>query len=374
MKLLRLSCMLLAGVCAFAQASVSAYYRGYGPRTTTRLANPTVEWEVWPSNGARITAVEMRLNGVVMPSRYDTNRRVAYFRAVEALKPGTYEVSAKVIVEGKLEVSRGWNFRVAQQTIASLPSANSEQLQMLELANRYRSDLGLPLFRMDDRFNAAADAHSNYLKQNRRSGHFEREGEPGFTGVTPADRLEGLGYFGSSFEGTASRIKSMEDGVRLLFDAPYHRLPFLYPGEVLFGSGFYPGHISLKFGFMPLAQTVLSPAHGQSNVPTFWEGPENPDPLRLHGVTGRVGYPIILMHPSPAGTKMKVTSTVLRQGSEVVPVFLNTPQNDEHLDDALFIIPKQPLKPQTTYTVEVKAQSGENKDASRTWSFTTGGA
>ena len=71
--------------------------------------------------------------------------------------------------------------------LESLKEARSNGLQYL---NNLRKKVGLINLVSDHNLDTAAYNHSYYIIVNHISGHFEREGDPGFTGVTPSDRVE----------------------------------------------------------------------------------------------------------------------------------------------------------------------------------------
>jgi hypothetical protein len=94
-------------------------------------------------------------------------------------------------------------------------------------------------------------------------------------------------------------------------------------------------------------------------------------------MSGRtVGYVLVFAHFTPKKANMQVTETSLRtESGAVVEVLANTPENDKELDQSCFLIPKDPLKPKTTYVATVKAVvDGDDgpKPIEKTWRFTTG--
>lgn len=367
----RLLTFSLLGLAIASQASV-AYYRSYGPRSVTRLARPTVTWEVWPSEGARVTSTEMRLNGKKVHCVYSVEKRQLDFTPDQPLSPGEYAVSAKVTVDESLVVSRAWNFTVSADSIFHLEPPSESQRDLMGRLNDYRATLGVGPVTIDDRLDAAAAAHSKYLCRNHISGHYEQPGDPGFTGNTPSDRMEAYGYFGSSYEDVCTGSHSLDESLKLLFDAPYHRIPFMTPGSVLAGGAYDNGALTLQFGFGEESKVVLSPAPGQTNIPLSWGQRESPDPLRMHDHKGTVGYPIIFAAFGEEDP-IRVSSARLKdaKGHEV-EILLNTPSNDDHLDNAAILMAVEPLLPDSTYHVEVHATTSTGRDISKSWSFKTG--
>lgn len=314
----------------------------------------------------------MLINGEAVQANYDEASRRLSYRPDRPLVAGDYRVQCKVVVDNRLVVTKDWNFQVSTHATPILPEANDQQIQALNVANGYRANLGLAPMVLEPRLDAAALAHANYLARNHRTGHFEKEGEPGFVGATPEDRLEAFGYCGGSWECVTYNSGGVADSVRDLFNAPYHRIPFLQPGTVPFGSGFAGKNLSMKFGDNGESDTQVSPGANQTGTPTSWDGNESPNPLRMHPDAGSiVGYPLVFGYFSAEEPTISLVNASLVQGGRSVDCFVNSPDNDDHLQGAVLVIPKKPLLPNTTYSAHVEVKVGR-KTVSRDWSFTTG--
>jgi len=86
--------------------------------------------------------------------------------------------------------------------------------------------------------------HANYLADNLRTGHFENEQEPGFTGVTPTDRAIAAGFASRNVsENLSTGNSNSQDSIDGLFTAIYHRFGFLSFDHDLVGIGI--AHTSL---------------------------------------------------------------------------------------------------------------------------------
>jgi hypothetical protein len=203
---------------------------------------------------------------------------------------------------------------------------------------------------LDNRLNIAAAKHSEYLTANAMMGHFQVPGTQGFFGQTHQDRLATYGWAGGAWEGVTYGSDNIAQGVQQLFDAPYHRLPFLQPGSISFGSGFAGSRMTMEFGGTAQSGTVVSPANGEQGVPTLWKNAESPNPMRLHGGQTQTGYPIVLARFSDKVRKIKISHASLTANGATVQVFLNTPENDDHLEFAAIMFPQKRLKANTTYT------------------------
>jgi hypothetical protein len=280
-----------------ADSSVQAFHRAFGPKVALLVSSPTLQWEVWPSDGAEVTSATMLVNGDRVSATYNNRLRRLEYRPNQPLVAGSYRVQCRVLVDNRLEVKKDWTFQVSNGALPALPAPDPNQNAGLQETNAYRHTLGLDDAVQESRLNAASVAHVKYLSLNRRTGHYEKEGEPGFVGATPGDRLEAFGYCGGSWECVTYNSGGIKESVRDLFHAPYHRIPFLQPGPVPVGTGFAGKNFSIKFGESGESGLSFSPADGQKNVLTSWDGNESPNPLRMHSGAGPlVGYPIVFSY------------------------------------------------------------------------------
>jgi len=350
-------------------------YYSLPPFPTGRLlyAQPTVRWTVWPVDGYRVTSVRMTLNGKRVPARYAAADRAAVYVPTEPLSPGEYSVHCAVMLDDENPLERDWRFTVAPSALLTLPEPDYEPQRALDAANRFRATVGLPDMRLDSRLCASADSHARYLDTNGEFGHFETPGHYDFVGRDLLERSAAFGYWGGGYEDVSYGSVNSLAAIQHLLDAPYHRLPFMQPGSPDFGMGRAGKQTALEFGLTRAEAVVVYPATDQTGVPRSWSGNEDPDPLRLHGVSGRTGYILTYAYFSPEPGKIRVQKATLRDAlGDEVRCFLNTPTNDSHLPNGVFLIPADPLRPVTTYTAEVRATNASGRDISRRWSFTTG--
>ncbi|MBS1717327.1 MAG: hypothetical protein JSS72_06315 [Armatimonadetes bacterium] len=361
----------LLAASAYARDAVG-FSRGYGPRSRVLYARPTVEWQVWAQEGSHITSYRMRVNGAVVPARYDEQTKTMRYTPPAPLSPGSYDVKCDVEVDGILRMDRHWSFDVHSDAVPELQQPSEAQLALMAEVNRYRRDLGLPDFKIDARLASAGAGHVKYLVLNNRNGHQELIGDRGFFGQIPQERLEAYDFLGDSWECVAYGDDSMHDAVRSVFDAPYHRIPFMQPGELIAGGDFGGKRVALEFEMVHTRQTVVSPADGQTGIPCSWRNSEHPSPLVGREVYGAVGYPIMLCHFNPNDKPIKEVTATLTMNGESIPCYLNTPETDSNLKFALILIPEKPLSPMTKYTVDVQAKNDLGQQVRRRWSFTTG--
>ncbi|MCC6443060.1 MAG: hypothetical protein IT210_06325 [Armatimonadetes bacterium] len=367
--------MLWASLFLSLAACAGAWeYSAYDPAPSgvVRIARPDIVWRIRPGKDTEITDVSMTLNGQDVAVVYSESRQAVLYAPQSPLAPGAYEVDCKVVLNGRWPVTRKWRFTVSPEAVAEIPAPNEGQKAAWETANAFRQKIGLPPFRLDARLCAAASAHSRYLQMNGEFGHEESPGKAGYVGADLMMRLTAFGYGGGAYEDINLGRPTLGSAVRSLFDAPYHRIPFLQPGSPDFGIGTSGRITTLDFGRTALSETAVSPGDGQRGVPSAWNSIETPDPLRLHEVKRPVGYVIVFVYYTPDNERIRVTSAFLTdsRGREI-PFFLNAPTNDNHLTNAVFLIPRQPLKPANTYTVSVDAYAASGKNISREWNFTT---
>jgi uncharacterized protein YkwD len=225
--------------------------------------------------------------------------------------------------------------------------------QMLAWHNAMRQAIGAPALPGDARVMTAAQNHANYNAANRTGGHTETPGRPYFTGVNARDRLIAAGWTTSFVSEVATGGGSGAlAGVQQLWDAPYHRLGMMHPSASSAGWGHSHlagsatvGNLTYDFGIRS-PEFVRSPAHGQTGIPTSWSGVESPSPLPA-GVSGPVGYPIMVVYSGGRNVVMRGAEIVAPNGSRV-PIYY-VPQQFEY--DYQVIIPQRPLSAGTTYHV-----------------------
>lgn len=367
----------LALYSAFAANSSQIFSKNFGPKNIVRLSRPTIRWQVWTkSDQYEVGVPEVKLNDQVVPANYDPKISEVSYTPPNKLPVGPYSVKVVVpiLAAGKTvgTVKKDWNFSISSEAIDELPTLTKDQEQILVAVNKFRARLGLPNCVMDNRLAAAALAHSEFLELNHIQGHFQKQGMPGFFGISPSERLESYGFLDDSWEVVSYGLPKVEDAVQNLFDAPYHRLPFMQPGVLSCGGGNQGVNCTVEFSRSTLEGSAVSPANGEKDVKVSWFSRERPDPLRIHADLRQhlVGYPVVLAAFGDYEGKLVVDEAKLTTGGQEVKAVLNQPSNDEKLTQACVLIPVDPLKKATKYAVSIKAHLG-SKDFSQEWSFTT---
>jgi hypothetical protein len=161
--------------------------------------------------------------------------------------------------------------------------------------------------------------------------------------------------------------------VDLLWAVPYHRFALASTAAEHVGIGYRGDTVSIKLGAGARDGAVVFPPDGMTGVPLEGNVSESPAPLRLHrGGGGKVGYVITFAHYSAVPQKIDVQRVEVRESGRMVDVYVNSPANDEALQTSAIIIPKSPLRANSTYDVYVRAFDAKRNDISRRWRFTTG--
>ncbi|MEN8219284.1 MAG: CAP domain-containing protein [Pseudomonadota bacterium] len=288
--------------------------------------------------------------------------------------------------------------------------------------NQIRVRAGMTEFSQNPQLETAAFNHANYLADNFLTGHYESEGSPGFTGVSPKERTIFAGYHSSLISENISYYneeKSSIVSINNLMGAIYHRLAFLdfvnnevgigiahmsgysvhvynmgnseynalcqepsFSGAGSFYSDVCEPNIKIEANdFENVAFTargnnpniVLWPADGDNEVPpAFFE--ENPDPLPDYSVSG---YPIsIQFNPLVFSEEINVSEFKLyreQDDSEIQATRLLSKSTDPNGRFSAFeyvLFPLERLEWDTAYRVEAKYSSNLGTKALK-WHFKT---
>lgn len=335
-------------------------------------------------SGLKLASFTMSLNSKKVPASYNRQTESFTYTPSSDLAAGKHDVRLKVEFKGYSPKTYEWSFTVKANAVAAAATGDANQKEALRVINALRRNAGLSPVALNGKLNLSAASHAAYQSANRVLSHRESPGMKGYTGRTLADRTAYYGYSSSriyediSMQSALSASKAVSD----LYDAPYHRIPFLDPDLKEIGysrSGTY--HVLLFGAGESKASpvTVVSPV-GHS-VPPSWNGRETPDPIRLHsGASYPLGYPLM------AGVYGKGVAKVLPvEGSmtdtatgKLVPLLANGADKDSHLSREVLYLPTAPLKAGTTYRVRVVMKAvmtdGSSKLYSKQWTFRTSSA
>lgn len=269
-------------------------------------------------------------------------------------------------------------------------------LDALDRLNQRRVQIGLAPLQRNEMLDRSASAHARYITGNRSlgtEGHMESPGRPGYTGVTPAQRMVAAGYTGNSTAENMALISyplgalSTDD----LIDAPYHRQSqfgsyqeagvamstqpapqgFVNPEHYIYVINF-GGKISSNDKGKKM-QPFVYPVHGQKDVPADWIANESPNPLP--DMAGqRVGYPISVAADPGDTLQIKTFKLIDANGAEVAGRLITTHTNDgKPLDNYAFWIPLKPLAYGMAYQVHAQGTLNGAGFSSK-WGFATRGA
>lgn len=290
---------------------------------------------------------------------------------------------------------------VSLATAVAEPSyaPGSPEREVFEALNQARARGNFGLLAQDLRLDAAAAAHADYMAQNLAGeiSHRQQVGRPGFTGETPRERIVAAGY------DTATSFEAISGGTTPracleLLNTVYH-LGALMAGATDVGIAVHPeagcviepqvpGH-GERMQRRRAGTLGVYPYPGQTGVPpAFMPATEvpNPAPDLADAV---IGPPILVdLDATTSGTAggLVIERFVLADadGGEVPARLLAGPAVttaveagiDRRLDRRLagsaqvFLLPLQPLRPDTAYSVEF-AGGADGHTLHERWTFRT---
>jgi uncharacterized protein YkwD len=117
-------------------------------------------------------------------------------------------------------------------TVQSVAATGDPVADSIAYLNAMRHNVGYTTaLSVDKGLTTSSQNHAAYLADNSVLSHNETAGQPGFTGATPGVRITAQGSYAAWGEVTsAGDVRAFTDSlvaVRLLFDAPYHRVIML---------------------------------------------------------------------------------------------------------------------------------------------------
>lgn len=260
--------------------------------------------------------------------------------------------------------------------IALLLAAVLDAEAVLERLNVHRKAAGLEAVALDPALSKGCAAHAEYLVKN--VDHPSTKG----LGLHSEDpKLPGYSKEGER-AGKASVIflgLEGEDAVEGWIGSLLHRIPLMQSRLRKIGYGVArggPAKVTVVLdalnGLGPgkEAPVVIYPADGQVDLPLRFS-PEIPDPIP-ESPDKKAGYPVTAIFAEGALVKDVKASLKDAAGNEVA-VWLSSPEKPAAADyqrNTVGLIPKEPLRPSTAYTVAIAAVV-RGKPWLRTWTFTT---
>lgn len=315
----------------------------------------------------------MVINGKKVDANYDAVKKELAFESTDPMPAGTYEVLAKVKVDNWANFERKWTVTIRPDAMGPVVEAPNDARAAFDTFNQIRKEHGFDAYRLDSHLQMSATSHTNYLFLNRECGHYEESSKPGFTGQEPNDRMTLFGHVGSNFEVVSMGGTDAADGVRGLWDAPYHRISMMQPGPGIMGASFKDTYFTMDGQGSPRDGAFVSPPANGRDIPALWHNREFPDPTRSFDDASKdLGYPIVMNVYGKDVKKLSILSCKVSTGSgEDVPRYELSSDNDEHLNNSVIIIPKKPLGARSTYSVNLRVRDNNGKIYEKAWSFTT---
>jgi hypothetical protein len=256
------------------------------------------------------------------------------------------------------------------------PRPPSPAEQALARLNKYRTDAGVAPVTLDAKASASCMEHANYMLLNKGTpamvGLNAHKQDPSLPGASPAGAA--CGEAADLFPG----VSDLDTAVDGFMAGLYHRRPILDPTLDKIGVGYATlpnGSLMAAVMFIDRpsggakgAWPVAYPANGQVGVPLeLSREVPNPSP------TGHGGYPITLQFP--AFDKITaVTATLVDDKKHAIPFHLSTPEQPATSFGqfgVISVIPKDRLRPATTYTISITTTWTTHGSETRAWSFTT---
>jgi uncharacterized protein YkwD len=382
-----LNVLLMVSVAATGQV---LWYYPPTPQGDVGIKRPTILWTFSGLSADQIKEIHMTLDGRRVDAVFRDDLNSVYYVPSQNLTPGKKSVSIVVTLKSGVRISSPlFSFNILNSAFEEVPAAPVYE-QVGDRINYYRSIAGIPAVTIERSLNAAANSHALYVINNTNAGHYEsNKSHEYFTGEMPWDRTRYFGYMSPMVAEDIHFIKSHTGAVDDWMDSVYHRFPLINPVFIHIGYGYASKetkHVNvLTAGAIRYnginRQVVVYPADGQRGVPVTWSGREEPDPFRLYpGAKGPGGYPITVLVSGDRTERVELKSASITGGEmRSVDYYSFDATNDPQLADnnAVALIPKNALKPHTTYRVEVVMDvvydEGDREEVKREWSFTTGG-
>ena len=267
-------------------------------------------------------------------------------------------------------------------------SLSTDRVAGINYLNKLRAYVNLNSLHENYKLDNMAQNHANYLILNNEFSHFEDSNKEGFTGNSPLERAQYVGY--SSFyivENIYAGNDNIIDSIDYLFSAIYHRLGFLdfNINEIGIGEKFDENYIYGKVYVFDMGNSysdenillnqnptyVIWPFSNATNVlPSFENEIPNPLPNCKIG-----GYPVsVQFNPNKINPNFSFLDFKLYDShSNIIDTVLLTKETDPNgeLNDFEYVLmPLNRLKWGEKYTAKfLYLEGGQNKEIQ--WSFYT---
>lgn len=379
-------------------ASSDIWYYQPSPQGFVGVSRPTITWVFDSLGGNEITDVEITIDGKTYKGYYNKTTKKISYTPSSPLDVGEHNVIITVTINNKQKIRNSFKFTIDDNPLNEINNGDTIE-EVRKTINKYRKIIGINEVKFNNSLDIAAKAHSKYLLENKKTGHYEyNKNSPLYTGEEPIDRAKYFNYTSPIVAENIHFTKSHQQAVNDWMNSVYHRLPLINPKFTEIGYGFsfeddkYVNVLDLgTSNFMELEEQIITyPVDGQKHIPVSWINNEEPNPLKMFtNAKKTTGYPITLsvLGDGIIGIKINKISVTLN-GNEaesyvLVPELENKTVNesknlktDENLKTDIVIIPKRELEKNKTYNVYVSGSiiylDNKEKDFIREWSFTTG--
>jgi uncharacterized protein YkwD len=367
----------------------SMWYYPPTPQSIVGIDKPTIMWTFAGLYSEDIREINMLLDGHRVDAVFSDDYNSVCYTPEQSLAEGRHNVSIVVVLKNGVRISSSrFSFTIAKDAYQQVPE-HQRYHEVRDRINYYRQMLGLKPVEIDDSLNTAAAVHALYLADNPSDGHYQNnKGNKNYIGHLPWDRTTYFGYPSPMMAENIHFVASHLYAVDQWMDSVYHRFPVINPIFTQMGYGYAnkgDRHFNvLNMGAPKYGNTeqriVVYPFDGQRGIPLTWSGMEEPDPFRLYPEADSPGgYPITLMVSGDEVDRVDLKSASFTDGQEQSIDFYSFHfQNDPSMADkmAVAIIPKEELKPNTVYNVNMDClihyNDGSTNELSHRWSFTTG--
>lgn len=265
----------------------------------------------------------------------------------------------------------------AQETDTQLSARQIAASSGLERINAYRAAAGVSPAVAHPALVQSAAGHVAYYDLNRADPslvgmglHDQRPDAPGFTGTSMNSRARAAGYASAAVTENAG-FGGLDAAIEWHMNTVNHRLPLIHPSALDMGiasseaTGFNIIQVGLRRNPSSLTLPSVYPPDGAANIPTSWDGGEEPDPAP--GIRRPLGYPITVAF----GVNQRVEWRTVELRNATGDVLETSTPRKEWMR-TLAIIPHRPLEAGQTYTAAVAALA-DGRAVTRTWSFTIAG-
>jgi uncharacterized protein YkwD len=319
---------------------------------------------------------ELTLDGAAVPFWLSTPQRpveqgfqynTVCLIARRPLQPGsTYRVRLAARVAGR-PWTKTWTFRTSSERAEE---QRTPALEVVAKVNAHRRAARLRPVALDLELSRGCFAHARYLVLN--AGHPSTQGlgmhneDAKLPGYTAEGRRTGRD---SVIATGVPPAASVEDWMATF----YHRVPLLEPDLGRIGFGFARGgpngwvtvlNASTSHGREP---AVLFPGDGQKDVSLRLSTDEETLAALPEAKGREAGYPITASFQTGRTIERAEVSLLAEQGKEVA---VWTIARARGAASTICAVPREPLRPGTTYTVKMSARVA-GRAWSEAWTFTT---